>query len=113
MGVFMMERDLAGISMDALAGAQAAAIAQTEGTHAICARSSLLRMAAVFVCSRRPTRRRLNRRIAPQLRVQRDAAIPLSVLTGGRKVVASNRKVIARRARLLIPSERRGEIDLF
>ena len=32
MAVFMVERDLAGISMDALAGAQAAAIAQTEGT---------------------------------------------------------------------------------
>ena len=32
MGVFMVERDLAGISMAALAGAQAAAIAQTRGT---------------------------------------------------------------------------------
>ena len=32
MAVFMVERDLAGISMDALAAAQAAAIAKTEGT---------------------------------------------------------------------------------
>jgi len=29
----MVERDLAGIGMDALAGAQAAAIAQTAGTE--------------------------------------------------------------------------------
>ncbi len=33
MSVFMVERDLSGISMEALAGAQAAAIAQTDGTE--------------------------------------------------------------------------------
>ena len=32
MGIFMVERDLAGISMQALAGAQAAAIAKSDGT---------------------------------------------------------------------------------
>jgi hypothetical protein len=33
MGVYMVERNLAGISMEALANAQAAAISKTEGTQ--------------------------------------------------------------------------------
>jgi hypothetical protein len=39
MGIYMVERDLAGISMEQLAGAQAAAIAKTKGTQTTYLRS--------------------------------------------------------------------------
>jgi len=42
MGAFMVERNLMGISMEALASAQAAAIAKTEGTEVTYVRSTFV-----------------------------------------------------------------------